>query len=52
MDAEDLKRRTKTFAIRIIRLVEALPNTSTARVIGNQRLLNALRRAMKGSSDS
>ena len=38
MDAEDLKRRTKAFAIRIIRLVEALPNTSTARVIGNQLL--------------
>ena len=38
MDAEELKRRTKTFAIRIIRLVEALPNTSTARVIGNQLL--------------
>ena len=38
MEAEELKRRTKTFAIRIIRLVEALPNTSTARVIGNQLL--------------
>ena len=38
MDAEELKRRTKAFAIRIIRLVEALPNTSTARVIGNQLL--------------
>ena len=38
MDAEDLKRRTKAFAIRIIHLVEALPNTSTARVIGNQLL--------------
>ena len=38
MDAEDLKRRTKAFAVRIIRLVEALPNTSTARVIGNQLL--------------
>jgi four helix bundle protein len=38
VDAEGLKRRTKTFAVRIIRLVEALPNTSTARVIGNQLL--------------
>ena len=38
MDAEDLKRRTKAFALRIIRLVEALPSTSTARVIGNQLL--------------
>ena len=38
MDAEELKRRTKAFAIRIIRLVEALPNSPTARVIGNQLL--------------
>jgi len=38
VDAEELKRRTKAFAIRIIRLVEALPNSPTARVIGNQLL--------------
>jgi len=38
VDAEDLKQRTKAFALRIIRLVEALPSTSTARVIGNQLL--------------
>ena len=38
MDTDELKQRTKAFALRIIRLVEALPNTSTARVIGNQLL--------------
>jgi len=38
LDTDELKQRTKAFALRIIRLVEALPNTSTARVIGNQLL--------------
>ena len=38
MDADELKRRTKVFSLRVIRLVEALPNTPTARVIGNQLL--------------
>jgi len=38
MDTDDLKRRTKQFAIRVIKLVEALPNTRTAYVIGNQLL--------------
>ena len=36
MDAEGLKKRTKKFGVKIIRLVEDLPSTSTARVIGNQ----------------
>src|SRR5262245_33129291 len=34
----DLQRRTKQFAMRIIRLVERLPNTRTADVIGRQLL--------------
>lgn len=38
MDADELKRRTKAFSLRVIRLVEALPGTPTARVIGNQLL--------------
>ncbi|HLM01108.1 MAG TPA: four helix bundle protein [Pyrinomonadaceae bacterium] len=38
MGSDDLKIRTKNFALRIIRLVESLPNTQTARVIGNQLL--------------
>ncbi|MFC1613608.1 four helix bundle protein [Patescibacteria group bacterium] len=32
----DLKRRTKQFALRIIKLVNALPKNSTGRIIGNQ----------------
>ena len=38
MDAEELKHRTKQFGLRVIRLVEALPSTRTANVIGNQLL--------------
>lgn len=38
MNADELKRRTKAFALRVIRLVESLPNTATAKVIGNQLL--------------
>ena len=38
MSSEDLKMRTKRFALRIIKLVESLPKTPTTRVIGNQLL--------------
>ncbi len=38
MSNEDLKQRTKNFALRVIKLVESLPNNSTARTIGNQLL--------------
>lgn len=38
MNSDDFKRRTRNFALRIIKLVESLPNTPTARVIGNQLL--------------
>ena len=38
MDAEELKRRTKGFALRIIRLVQSLPRNDEARVIGKQLL--------------
>ena len=34
----DLKKRTKAFALRVIALVEALPRSRTANVIGNQLL--------------
>ena len=33
-----MKARTKQFALRVIRLVESLPKTKTANVIGNQLL--------------
>jgi len=38
MNREELKRRTKEFALRIIKLVDAIPHTPAARVIGNQVL--------------
>jgi len=37
-DNRDLKRRTKLFALRIIKLVESLPKTHTARIISDQLL--------------
>ena len=36
--AEELKARTKRFAIRIVQLSQSLPKTNEARVIGNQVL--------------
>jgi four helix bundle protein len=36
MNENDLKNRTKQFALRIMKLVEALPKTTTGRAIGNQ----------------
>jgi len=38
MNPEDLKKRTRAFALRIIRLAESLPNTPTAKVIRGQML--------------
>jgi len=38
VNKEELKTRTKQFALRIIRLVESFPRTSTARTIGRQLL--------------
>lgn len=38
MDREELKRRTKQFGLRVIRLVESLPQNRTAEVIGRQLL--------------
>ncbi len=34
----DLKKRTKDFALRVIKLVESLPNTRTSDVLGKQLL--------------
>jgi four helix bundle protein len=36
MKADDLKKRTKQFALRVLKLVAALPNTVQGRAIGNQ----------------
>jgi len=38
MDYENLKKRTKAFALQIIKLVESLPNNKTCDVIGKQLL--------------
>jgi four helix bundle protein len=38
MTQTEMKNRTKQFALRVIRLVESLPETRTANVIGNQLL--------------
>src|SRR5713101_451664 len=38
MDNDDLKPRTKVYALRVIRLVESLPSNRTADVIGKQLL--------------
>src|SRR5215471_17668274 len=37
-DPPDLRMRTKQFALRIIRLYSALPNTNVAQVLGKQLL--------------
>jgi four helix bundle protein len=38
MTEEELKSRTKKFALRVIKLVNALPKTQVGKVIGNQLL--------------
>jgi four helix bundle protein len=38
MNAEELKSRTKQFALRIIRLAESLPKSSSGRVLSTQLL--------------
>ncbi len=38
MNVEDMKKRTKQFGLRVVNLVESLPNTKTSNVIGNQLL--------------
>jgi four helix bundle protein len=42
MDESELKRRTKQFSLRVIKLVESLPSSSTARVIGQQLLRSGM----------
>jgi four helix bundle protein len=36
MNAEEMKKRTRAYALRIIKLVESLPKTQVAYVIGGQ----------------
>ena len=41
-DENELKKRTKQFGLRVIRLVESLPNGQTSRTIGNQLLRSGM----------
>jgi four helix bundle protein len=36
MGAEDLKKRTQAFGISIVKLIQALPNRSSTRILGQQ----------------
>jgi four helix bundle protein len=36
MNADDLKKRTKAFALRVLKLVGALPNTVQGRAVAGQ----------------
>lgn len=36
MDRNELKQRTKEFALRVMKVVDSLPNTQAGRAIGNQ----------------
>src|SRR5687768_18458376 len=41
MTEQEFKTRTKLIALRVIRLVESLPNTNSAQIIGKQLLRSA-----------
>jgi four helix bundle protein len=41
MDADELRRRTKSFAVDAVKLVESLPRVKSCDVIGNQLLRSA-----------
>lgn len=41
MDSEELRRRTKAFALRVMTLVDHLPRNSKGRVLGTQLLRSA-----------
>lgn len=42
MNESELKKRTKQFGLRVIRLVESLPSGQTSRTIGNQLLRSGM----------
>src|SRR5690606_25030847 len=42
MNADELQERTRQFALRVIKLVDALPNTASGRAIGNQLVRSAM----------
>ena len=42
MNENEMKKRTKQFGLRVIKLVESLPTAQTARTIGNQLLRSGM----------
>ena len=36
MDSKELKERTMTFAVRVLKMVDALPKTTAGKTVGNQ----------------
>ena len=58
MDEKEFKNRTKQIALRVIRLVESLPNNNSAQIIGKQLLRSATpvganyRAACRGKSEA
>ncbi len=42
MDKAELKQRTKTFALRVIKLVRALPRDMAAKAVANQLVRSAM----------
>jgi len=58
MNEKEFKSRTKQIALRVIRLVESLPNTNSAQIIGKQLLRSATsvganyRAACRGKSEA
>jgi four helix bundle protein len=42
VDKRELQNRTKQFALRILKLIDALPNTAAGRVIANQLVRSAM----------
>jgi len=42
MNENELLKRTKAFALRVIRLVDALPNTAAGRAIGSQLIRSGM----------
>ena len=41
MDREELKRRTKAFAVRVVKMTEALPRTRAADILARQLIRSA-----------
>jgi len=51
MTPEELKDRTKQYAVRVVRLVATLPNTSAVKVMGHQLLRSATSMAANYRAD-